>query len=264
MSRFPTFVIRLVIALFFLALQAGHTAAREETSAITEELTPADSPCRSFNNLNTLVRDGRIGRGAARQELLGLLPAIRSSYYARGGRDHDRSEWVFPLAGYSTRAIAGGKRHGYQPRGYDWYDGNRHGGHPALDIFIRDRNQDDLDDRTGKPVQVLSVTGGIVVAMEKEWTNKGRLRGGKYLWIYDPSTGALVYYAHNSSLAVALGDIVKPGDPIAFVGRTGLNAARRRSPTHLHLTLLTVGSDGALVPEDPYPLLIRSATKAGP
>ncbi len=264
MSRFPTAVTSLVIVLLCLTLQAGHTPARGETSAVTEELAVTDSPCRSFNNLNTLVRDGRIGRGVARRELLSLLPGIRSSYYAQGGRDHDRSEWVFPLAGYSARAIAGGKRHGYQPRGYDWYDGNRHGGHPALDIFIRDRNQDDLDDRTGRPVQVLSVTGGIVVAVENEWTNKSRLRGGKYLWIYDPSSGALVYYAHNSSLTVGLGDIVKPGDPIAFVGRTGLNAARKRSPTHLHLTLLTVGTDGSLVPEDPYPLLNQGTTKTGP
>ena len=108
---------------------------------------------------------------------------------------------------------------------------------------------------------VLAMTGGIVVALEKEWSASSTLRGGKYLWVYDPSAEALVYYAHNRELTVGLGDIVKPGDPIAFVGRTGLNAARKRSPTHLHLTYLTVNRDGTLTPQDPYPFLLRSATK---
>ena len=250
----------LIFCVTCMALAPTYAAAKEVSSGIENE-SEAKDPCLSFNRLNTLVRDRRIDRAAARQELLRLLPAIKAYYYANGGRDHDRSEWIFPLAGYSARAIAGGRRHGYEPRGYDWYDGNSHGGHPALDIFIRDRNRDDLDDRTGVPVPVLAMTGGIVVALEKEWSASSTLRGGKYLWVYDPSAEALVYYAHNRELTVGLGDIVKPGDPIAFVGRTGLNAARKRSPTHLHLTYLTVNRDGTLTPQDPYPFLLRSATK---
>lgn len=259
MSRFPTTLI-LAIALF--SLPAKHTAAVEAT-AIPGAGTTENSPCRAFNKLNTLVRDGRIGREAARRELLRLLPAIGSYYYANGGRDHDRSEWVFPLAGHTARAVAGSRRHGYEPRCYNWYDGNRHGGHPALDIFIRDRNHDDLDDRTGKPVRVLSMTGWIVVAQETEWSPTSRLRGGKYLWIYDPSARRLVYYAHNGTLGVGLGDIVSPGDPIATVGRTGLNAAKRRSPTHLHFSILSIASDGSLAPDDPYPFLLRSTVRDG-
>jgi murein DD-endopeptidase MepM/ murein hydrolase activator NlpD len=206
------------------------------------------------------VRDGKIARAEARDELSRLLPAIRDYYYRRGGADFDRSEWVFPLAGYTVQAIGNGQRHGYEPRGYDWFDGNRHKGHPAVDIFIRDRGHDERDERTGQPVPVLSLTGGIVVALETAWEPGSELRGGKYLWIYDPATDTLVYYAHNRELAVGLGTIVKPGDRIATVGRTGFNAYKKRSPTHLHLTLLRVGR-GTLVPEDPYPILRHCRTR---
>jgi peptidoglycan LD-endopeptidase LytH len=123
-------------------------------------------------------------------------------------------------------------------QGYDFFTGNRHGGHPAYDIFIIDRNQDELDDRTLQPVGVLSMTGGVVVSVETEWLPDSKLRGGKYIWIYDPANDLLVYYAHNREVLVKAGDLVRPGDLLARLGRSGLNAAKKRSPTHLHMTVL--------------------------
>jgi murein DD-endopeptidase MepM/ murein hydrolase activator NlpD len=84
------------------------------------------------------------------------------------------------------------------------------------------------------------MTGGVVVALEKEWRQRSNLRGGKYIWVYDPANELLVYYAHNDELNVELGTTVKPGDQLATVGRSGLNAAKKRSPTHLHLSVLRV------------------------
>ena len=213
-------------------------------------------PCAEFNRLTTLVRDGKIGRPAAREELFRLTPLLKTYYYQNGGKDYPQSDWVFPLKGYSSRAIAGGKRHGYEPRGYDFFAGNLHTAHPSLDIFIRDQNRDDRDDRTGSFVPVLSLTGGVVVSLESSWEPGSNLRGGKYLWIYDPASDTLVYYAHNRQLTVGLGAIVGPGDQIALVGRTGLNAFKKRSPTHLHITALKLGN-GTLTPENLYPLLVR-------
>ncbi len=207
----------------------------------------------SYNDLNSRVRDSRISKSAARAELAQRLAAVRKDYYLQGGRDYTGSEWVFPLAGYGIRAIDGGRSHGFVPGGYDFFSGNRHGGHPAYDIFIRDRNQDNLDDRTGKPVRVLSMTGGIVVAIERDWEKSSKLRGGKYLWVYDPANDLLVYYAHNDELLVQLGDIVKPGDDLGTVGRSGLNAAKRRSPTHLHFSVLR------LVDGKPQPLNVYTS-----
>jgi peptidoglycan LD-endopeptidase LytH len=253
-------VLLISAAILLLGPAVFASAADGEGPADTavqpaEAGSPLSSAAARFNELNTLIRDGKIGRSAARAELNRILAEVGEAYRRAGGRDCARSEWVFPLAGYDSRAISGGRRHGYIARGYDFYRGNRHGGHPSFDIFIRDRNRDSRDDRSGRPVRVLSMTGGVVVALEREWEQGSRLRGGRYLWIYDPSSHLLVYYAHNGDLSVTLGDVVKPGDQLASVGRSGWNAAKRRSPTHLHLTAVTVAGDGMIVPENIYPEL---------
>jgi len=199
-----------------------------------------DTHCLAYNALNSRIRDGRIRKADARSVLTAKLADIRAEYYLRDGKDYPPAEWVFPLAGYDVKAIDGGRNHGFIANGYDFYSGNRHGGHPAYDIFIHDRDQDTVDDYSGTAVKVLSMTGGIVVALEKQWEQGSGLRGGKYIWVYDPANNLLVYYAHNRELYVELGTIVKPGDLLAVVGRSGLNAAKRRSPTHLHFSVLTL------------------------
>lgn len=215
---------------------------------------PGNALSSAYNEFNTRIRDGLIDRAAARSELPRLLTDIRTEYYQRGGQDFPSGQWVFPLAGYSVKAIDKGKKHGFVPGGYDFFSGNRHGGHPAYDIFIRDRNRDSLDDSSGKPVRVLSMTGGIVVAHEESWQKNSKLRGGKYLWVYDPTNELLVYYAHNEKLFVTTGTIVKPGDLLATVGRSGFNAAKRRSPTHLHFSMLHL-TNGSPVPKRAYDAL---------
>ncbi|HEY6874125.1 MAG TPA: M23 family metallopeptidase [Geobacteraceae bacterium] len=266
MKKIPcTFMPRIFVslaALLILSLPCGADTAPPAGREAAPQVASSGgcAPCAAFNRLNTLVRDGGVPRSETKEELLRLLPAIRAYYYANGGKDYGPSEWVFPLKGYTVLAISGSKGHGYEPRGYDFFDGNRHRAHPALDIFIQDRDQDQRDDRTGAFVPVLSLTGGIVVALETTWEPGSGLRGGKYLWIYDPASDALVYYAHNRELTVSLGTIVRPGDQIALVGRTGLNAYKKRSPTHLHISCLKIG-DGALAPEDLYPILLRCRTR---
>jgi murein DD-endopeptidase MepM/ murein hydrolase activator NlpD len=263
MSCTEKLIILLLLPLFFLCVGMPSPAAEPDLNELltAPETTSAAAPAHNlsidFNNFNNLIRDGKISKNAARRELYGRLAAIRADYYRQGGRDYLSTEWFFPLAGYDYRVIASGKRHGFVARGYDYFSGNRHGGHPAYDIFIRDRNQDKRDDRTGKSVKVISMTGGVVVALENEWQADSRLRGGKYLWVYDPANDLLVYYAHNEELFVTLGTIVKPGDVLATVGRSGFNAAKRRSPTHLHFSVLRIGN-GQPAPVQVYPELQAS------
>jgi len=221
-------------------------------------LPPSPSqPYTTFNDFNTRIRDGRISKTAAHTELSGRLAAIRADYYSRGGQEYASTEWVFPVAGYNAGTIEKRGGHGFVASGYDFFSGNRHGGHPAYDIFIRDRNQDCRDDRTGEAVKVLSMTGGVVVALENEWRQGSKLRGGRYIWIYDPAHNLLAYYAHNEKLFVEPGMIVKPGDLLAVVGRSGLNAAKHRSPTHLHFSVLRL-TDGQPVPVPAYSELQRA------
>ncbi|GFO64606.1 M23 family metallopeptidase [Geomonas paludis] len=241
------------LALLFITVLLLSAPAPDARGADTQALRAL---AVEFNTLNTRIRDNQVGKAEARERFRELVQALAREYREAGAAEYPAETWCFPLKGYDHRAI-GGRGNGYQLGGYDYFAGNRHSGHPSHDIFIRDKGQTGLDDRTGKPVQVLSVTGGVVVAAEREWQPGSRLRGGKYLWILDPATQSLVYYAHNAALHVAVGDLVRPGDLIAEVGRTGLNAYKKRSPTHLHLTLLSVAS-GLPVPIDPYRTLSKA------
>jgi hypothetical protein len=217
-------------------------------------------PCDEFNDLNTKVRDGLISRDDARNGIRELLPKIKEYFSQNGGTEITDKDWVFPLKGYTSASIGGVNGSGYQSKGFDYFDGNKHGGHPAHDIFIYDRNQDNLDDNTGKPVDILSVSNGVVIACEPDWNSDSDLRGGKYIYIYDPSYEGIFYYAHNSRIFVKPGDILKAGDKIAECGRTGLNAYKKRSPTHLHLMFLQV-EDGYPKPKNIYDELLNAKTK---
>jgi peptidoglycan LD-endopeptidase LytH len=216
--------------------------------------TALNNPCVEFDKLNTQVRDGLIDREEARKRIRELIPKIREYFYAKGGADADEKSWLFPVRGYGSNAIGGTNGSGYIAKGYNYFDGNKHGGHPAHDIFIRDRDQDELDDSTGKPVNVISMSAGVVVACAAQWKSGSDLRGGKYIYIYDPVTNALFYYAHNREIFVEPGMVVKPGDLIASVGRSGKNAFPSRSPTHLHIMYLVI-EDGYPKPKDIYKAL---------
>lgn len=211
---------------------------------------------REFNELVTRIRDQKINRDEAIREIAVLKPKL-DDYYHSKNRERNSSGWVFPLKGYSSSAIGGKNGNGYIAAGYRFLDGNKHGGHPAHDIFINDANQDCIDDKTQEPVEVLSCNSGVVVAIETNWRSGSEQRGGNYILIYAPDENRLLYYAHNQKVLVQPGDIVQPGDRIGFVGRTGTNACKQRSPTHLHLMTLQF-SNNLPVPENPYEMLKRA------
>jgi len=151
--------------------------------ALTAFLTPPD-PCLEFDALYAQIRDRTIARDAARRRVTALIPEIRGEFYARGGADSPPESWRFPLQGYGAEAIGGKNGSGYMPAGYDWFDGYKSRGHPGHDLFIHDSNRDELDDLTGRPVTVVSMTAGIVVATALEWKADSVLRGGRYIYIY--------------------------------------------------------------------------------
>jgi murein DD-endopeptidase MepM/ murein hydrolase activator NlpD len=179
-----------------------------------------------------------------------------SSRLARGQEDR----LCFPLKGYTFHSIGGTKGNGYQAQGYDFFDGSQHKGHPGHDIFIRDKDQDGVDDRTGIPVDVLSVCSGVVVSVNDGWEPSSPVRGGNYVWIYHPIKGRYFYYAHLREIAVSVGQVVSRGDRLGTVGRTGLNAYPKRSPTHLHFSVHP-SIDGTPRPMDPYFDLVRAEVR---
>lgn len=236
----------LIVCALLLAACGGDGDRGKAVSASQLPATVSVDTSFDFNSLNTRIRDGLISRQEAQQQLRALLPKLSALFYQKGGQRLDKASWRFPVQGYGSRAIGGTEGSGYIASGYSYFDGNKHKGHPAHDIFIVDRNQDGIDDVTGRPVNVLSMTPGIVVATAPTWDTTSSLRGGRYIWVYDPNSGSLFYYAHNREVLVRLLDIVKPGDAIATVGRTGFSAFKKRSPTHLHVMQLAI--DSAYIP----------------
>jgi murein DD-endopeptidase MepM/ murein hydrolase activator NlpD len=169
----------------------------------------------------------------------------------------------FPVKGYDLKHVGGRNGSGYRPSRYQFVGPTRRIGHPAQDIFVYDGNQDGLDDRTGKPVEILAVADGIVLSTYWEWTpelssngngNGNGKRGGNYVWIYHPALRLFAYYAHLQDIQVGLCERVAGGQVIATLGRTGTNAFPERSPTHLHLMLLRAQD---MMPVNAYPFLAQ-------
>jgi murein DD-endopeptidase MepM/ murein hydrolase activator NlpD len=214
--------------------------------------------CAKFNSFNSEVLKTPTTKALAAQQFKELIAHIQHALITRSEVRISEPTWIFPLQGDNYHAV-GGNGDGYFDKGYRYIDGNKHAAHPAHDIFINDRNQDCIDDRTQKPVNVVAADDGIIIACSNEWEPASSLRGGRYIWIYHNYSGVITYYAHNSAIFVKPGDEVKPGQKIAEVGRTGYNAYKKRSPTHLHFSAFRLVDD-IPVPFNPYQQLKKAKT----
>jgi len=119
--------------VFLLLAFSLHAKAQTASARMVES-------CKEFNELNANIRDGKITKTQEKDQLRALIDQIRNECYAStSGQDYRARDWVFPLKGYGYKAIDGVNGNGYQKRGYDYFDGNRHRGHPSQDIFIHDK-----------------------------------------------------------------------------------------------------------------------------
>ena len=215
-------------------------------------------PHSDWQDFERMVRDGKISYQEGEEAI--------SVWANRLEREFPQDQFqknisFFPLKGSSLKDVGGKNGDGYKPEGYRFLDGNRHQGHPAQDIFVRDRDQDGLDDLTGKPVEVLALAEGVVLSAFSDWkkTDPSReIRGGNYVWIYHPALRAFSYYAHLEKVFVSTRDKVQGAEAIATLGRSGRNASLSRSPTHLHLMIL---SSRNMEPMNAFPLLKSSILK---
>jgi murein DD-endopeptidase MepM/ murein hydrolase activator NlpD len=211
-------------------------------------------PASQWHLLYPKIRDRLISKEEAQTKLKELEVLLKDFYLKSWNRKSD-DLLCFPLKGYTPNAIGGKGGSGYKTQDYDFFDGNAHKGHPGHDIFIRDKNQDGLDDITGRPVEVISTSSGIVVSINSNWEPSSSIRGGNYIWIYEPTKSQYFYYAHLREIFVRVGQIVSKGDRLGTVGRTGANAYLKKSPTHLHFTVHR-SNEGYPKPINPYMELI--------
>ncbi len=208
-----------------------------------------------WNTLEKGIRDNKIDRNQAKGKIIELDRELLAAYSGKTGH----TTFHFPVKGYGSKSIGGWHGRDYRPSGYDFYTGNRHGGHPSHDLFIRDKRRNGLESGTGKPAEIVSFADGVVIAVNPFWEYPSPIRGGRYIWIFNPEQNRFYYYAHLEKLQVAPGDIVHAGDTIALLGRTGKNARPKRSPTHLHFMCLSF-NDGRMTPCNTYRDLLDAVT----
>lgn len=209
--------------------------------------------CEEWNELYPQIRDYRGDTAAVRNAFTGLHKRLLAAYpQVGGGQSH-----YYPVAGYDPSW--GERGSSFKPKGYSFFAGNppSRGSHPSHDLFIRDKNQDSIDDRSGAPVPIVAFSGGVVVGLNREWEYPSEQRGGKYVWVFDPRLERYYYYAHLQSIDVRLGQTVEAGQQLGLLGRTGKNAWMQRSPTHLHFMALNFDG-GRMTPWNPWPALLRA------
>lgn len=225
-----------------------------------QTVTPPDARLR-FSQIMNGLKSRFAGRDSFSGAIMEDDTLTPSDSLALDSLQRNAHYFIFPIRNYGPSAIGGTRGEGYHDRGFDLFDYNVRGSHPAQDIFIRDSNQDCLDDRTGDPVDILAMTSGLVLAIETGWTPGSEYRGGNWIWVYDPVMHGLFYYAHNNRVKVTPGQWVQAGQKIATMGRTGFNAFKTRSPTHLHLMYLHLLPSGLPIPRNPYGWLLSARRK---
>ena len=185
---------------------------------------------------------------------------LRAYFRKLGGVNTGRDHWVFPLKNYSTITYRDGGND-FILGDYDYFQGSNSKGHPAHDIMIADTNKDLNDDVTGKPVDVVSMGSGVVISVDTSWAPGSKLRGGKFVKIFDVTNDGIFYYSHLSEVTVFPGMILNAGDKIGQVGRTGRRTILPQGMTHLHIAYLRY-DDGYPVPEEFINDLRRSEQKS--
>lgn len=233
---------------------------QKDTSSVTHKQYL--SVINGYKQLLVDIREYKLSPQQARERFQEMMMILKKAH-PTARYDSTQVQICFPLMGFDFRAV-GGRGSGYIPRGYDLFDQTKKGSHPAHDIFMKDKDQDCRDDRTGDYVPVLSTSDGIVIATENGWQAGSEYRGGNYIWIYDTATGGLWYYAHQREIYVKTGQTVRAGQKIALVGRTGFNAAMPRSDTHLHMTYLRIDEEGNPFPVNTYGWLKNATTLLDP
>ena len=220
-------------------------------------LLSQNDPASEWHLLYPKIRDRLISKEEAQEKLKGLEVLLKDFYLKTATLGQD-DRLCFPLKGYGPSAIGGKEGDGYQIQGYDFFDGNQHKGHPGHDIFIRDKNQDGIDDMTQKPVEVIAAASGIVVSVNLNWKPSSPIRGGNYIWIFEPIKSRYDYYAHLNEIFIKVGQVVSKGERLGTVGRTGVKAYSKKSPTHLHFTVHQ-SKDGYPKPINSFIELIKAS-----
>ncbi len=244
---------QIVLSIFLAALivmESFPAVAQHDTSPLIGVM---------WNDVDRKILTKSIDKDEAVELLKKYEKPVKAFFRKMGGNIVHRDKWVFPLTNYSSISYRD-EGNDFLLGDYDYFQGSNTKGHPAHDIMINDANKDLLDDSTGKPVDVVSMGSGVVVSVDTTWQPGSKLRGGKFVKIFDVTNSGIFYYSHLSKVFVYPGLIVNAGEKIGEVGRTGRKTILPGGKTHLHIGYLK-SEDGYPVPEEIIDDLRRSELK---
>ena len=229
---------QIIFALAWLAcfrLQAASSYVQE----------PQAEACRQWQEWEQKVWDGKAERKEAQTKFRELwsrvtiddLPSVKEGLW----------QWDFPMPGYGADDWSS---QSYNPEQYKFADGPAAVGHPAINIYAHDRLRKGLDDRTGKAIAIVSATDGVVVSARKFWAETDTNPLGVYVCVLSQEEKRFFYYAHLSKLKVGLGQLVRKGQVLGWLGRTGTDVVKKNLGTHLRFEVHTF-DDGLFYPVYP-------------
>lgn len=199
-----------------------------------------------WNSVDSLIMDRKIPKDAAIDSINYFVKQANIFFKKTALKTTARENWSFPMKGW-VKVDYRSNGEDYGDIYFDYFQGGESTNHPAHDIFITDNDSNGTEDVTGKKVDALSMVNGIVFTVLDSWKPGDFGRGGNYVKIYDPETEAMFYYSHLDSIFVKPGQVVKKGERVAYVGRTGRKAIKGK--THLHIAYYPI-DNGYPKPED--------------
>lgn len=135
----------------------------------------------------------------------------------------------------------------------------------------RRTHQNALDVFASEGSEVRSMTRGVVVLADRNWTeadpfSTSSAKCGNSVIVFDLQVMRFYRYCHLDDVYVVLGTFVAPGQAIGTVGHSGWNASRPGHGRHLHLEVSDVERGGAIRPlrQDELLRMLRDAETIGP
>lgn len=199
-----------------------------------------------WHNTDVMIWDRKIDRDDAVDSIEYYVPLAVKEFKTHGITTTKRNEWAFPMSGWTSVTYRDNGKD-YRDEKFDYFQGGESKGHPAHDIFILDKNNDGVEDSLNIKIYATSMVNGLVIGVHSVWKVGDFYRSGNYVKVFDPESEALFYYSHLDSVFVVPGQVVKAGDPVGYIGRTGRKAINGR--THVHIAYYKI-DDGEPVPQD--------------
>lgn len=199
-----------------------------------------------WHKTDQLIRDRNIDADDAQDSIALYVKLAKDDFLTKDIPTTKRADWVFPLSGWTSVSYRSGGKD-YKDARFDYFQGGEYKDHPANDIFILDKDSNTIEDSTGQKVYAVAMVTGIVISKYSTWFKQDYLRSGNYVKLFDPETEAIFYYSHLDTVFVEAGQLLKAGEPLGYIGRTGRKAIKGK--THLHIAYYKI-EEGYPVPEE--------------